>query len=355
MHHFQSRAVPSVPTTIPASICWLLAAFAVCVGCKRGADAQPAAVPTAQAPVADSAAIAPQLPLAQPAAAPTSQPVAPPVAAPLAAPDPATASVPAAIATLPAPSFEPVTSARVKLGQQKNGLGVRTAKSGDLNAAVEHYRAALGANPAHLLARYNLACAYGLLGMRDEAFALLRQLQAVGTPEALHQVVKAKTDADLAALQLDPRMIALAPVQDIAELDPQATVAAFVAQLAATDPLPAGQAVDPVFGVMVEEWGDSDEKARRVSETFRSQAQFVAWLTTLKKDQEATRRGGADTHGRGAGLVADSVTKCDHGCCEVEGTMTGWATFVVQEVCTVAVSATQIRVVRIRLLRAGHV
>ena len=54
--------------------------------------------------------------------------------------------------------------------------------------------------------RYNLACAYSLLGRLDEAFEALVQAYASGPPEAVAELkTDAKEDADLANLRRDPR------------------------------------------------------------------------------------------------------------------------------------------------------
>jgi hypothetical protein len=78
-----------------------------------------------------------------------------------------------------------------------NARGLKLLKQKDYPHAVEELRKAIAADPAHLLAHYNLACASALGGDRKAAIAELRWLGASADPAARSALAKARTDADL--------------------------------------------------------------------------------------------------------------------------------------------------------------
>lgn len=93
------------------------------------------------------------------------------------------------------------------LAQEKNVEGLGQHKK-LRSAAVSAYLEALDEDPAHVYARYNLACAYGL----DEdprALMLLEQLLAQGSKAAVGLVAEAPMDSDFRVFAKDPRFLEL--------------------------------------------------------------------------------------------------------------------------------------------------
>jgi len=68
-------------------------------------------------------------------------------------------------------------------------------------SAVKHFRAALKAKPNNYLAHYNLACAYALLGLKEEALQHLEKAVENGYDDPDHMSV----DEDLKGLRDEPR------------------------------------------------------------------------------------------------------------------------------------------------------
>jgi len=140
-------------------------------------------------------------PRTKPAARAASQPAR--VVAPGAAAAPAT---PRALpAGCPALELAPVSAARQAEARRLNGLGVKRHRAADFKGAIEQLTQALRANPGHLLARYNLACAHNRDGQPATALALLAELRRCSAAEggaACAKVLRsARTDPDLESLR----------------------------------------------------------------------------------------------------------------------------------------------------------
>lgn len=88
-----------------------------------------------------------------------------------------------------------------------NGQGLRYHRQQQYLAAAEQFATALLVNPAHVVARYNLACALALLGHLEPAFAILETIAESDCARCAERMERALVDDDLAALR--PRMRAL--------------------------------------------------------------------------------------------------------------------------------------------------
>jgi hypothetical protein len=85
--------------------------------------------------------------------------------------------------------------------RQLNTKGYRLFKRGKFAGAIALWEKALLFDPAHLLARYNLACGYARLGQRKRALAELQQLRRSNCISCLNLLLKARGDRDLAGLR----------------------------------------------------------------------------------------------------------------------------------------------------------
>ena len=98
-----------------------------------------------------------------------------------------------------------VPSKTVTRSQKHNSKAVKLHKKKKYKRAVKEYRKALKINPRYEMARYNLACAYALMGDDEKALGLLQQLKAAGCYKCLERVIRAKSDSDFATLHQDGR------------------------------------------------------------------------------------------------------------------------------------------------------
>ncbi len=87
-----------------------------------------------------------------------------------------------------------------------NARGMTLLRRRDYPHAGEEFRKAIAADPAHVLAHYNLACASALGGDRKTAIAELRWLGASADPAARAALAKAPKDADLKSVVDDPEV-----------------------------------------------------------------------------------------------------------------------------------------------------
>jgi hypothetical protein len=199
--------------------------------------------------------------------------------------------------------LEAVPSDAERIAKDRNAAGLRRHQRGDLAGAVRDYESALEAWAGHVLARYNLACAFSLLGRRDEALIELGRLAKLDRAGADIQdsLEKARVDADFAALRGDPTfrdltgftsIVVVWPAGDIdAETRARAAVEAlkgarWEARLEAADPddpatlsASAGDPAKPVL-IVAEDDATAQRSAVAVSHAVRGRG------TTL-------RRGGA--------------------------------------------------------------
>jgi hypothetical protein len=84
-----------------------------------------------------------------------------------------------------------------------NTRGVKALAAGDARAAVTHFEDALRHAPAHVLARYNLACAEAKSGWQARALATFTELMTTGISgrARAERKQRAQVDADLASLR----------------------------------------------------------------------------------------------------------------------------------------------------------
>jgi hypothetical protein len=92
---------------------------------------------------------------------------------------------------------------------EANRKGVQTLRRKDLAGAVAQFDRALAADPFHVLAHYNRACARALGGDAAGAVADLRWLEDSADPAARLALAKGGADPDLAALRRDPDVKAM--------------------------------------------------------------------------------------------------------------------------------------------------
>jgi hypothetical protein len=90
-----------------------------------------------------------------------------------------------------------------------NLAGMKRYRAKDYAGAATQFRAAIAADPAHVLAHYNLACVAALQGDRAAALAQLDWLGHSADPRAKAALAKAGKDADLRLLAADPAFKAL--------------------------------------------------------------------------------------------------------------------------------------------------
>lgn len=123
---------------------------------------------------------------------------------------------------VPPLSRAPVSPARRRRARRLNARGLRAYERGDYSAAIERYREALAADPGHILARYNLSCAYNLAGEPDKGLALLAELRAAEDCEACRRrLVRASEDADWHSMWSHPLFVEIVGVR-VGEAERQA-------------------------------------------------------------------------------------------------------------------------------------
>ncbi len=209
--------------------------YAILVGCLLAgcgkADPQPPASAAATAATAAAATAAPSVAASAPVAMKPPQAVAAAVAA--AAPAPTAADpyvgVAQTIEGVPPLALAPVGVGVSLRAGQKNGAGVKMHRKKKYDKAIDAYLSALRLDPGHLLARYNLACAFALTGRIDDALALLRQLREAGCPLCLDRLQRAVADSDFAACRGDPRFAALTTGVEVIEPDYHAAMLTILA------------------------------------------------------------------------------------------------------------------------------
>ena len=153
-----------------------------------------------------------------------SRPAAPPVVAGPTAPVPVAADAPAggdAIADdLPPLRLDPASSKDAKLARDLNTAGLGLHRKHDYAAAIVKFRAALASDPSHLLARYNLACAYNRSGDTARGMAVLNELARPGCGRCRGILAHATEDDDWRDQWKMPAFVALTSdaVRAVAEL-----------------------------------------------------------------------------------------------------------------------------------------
>jgi hypothetical protein len=106
---------------------------------------------------------------------------------------------------LPPIDLEIVAEAELARARELNQAGLDAQRAERYDEAIEHYHAALAADPGHLTARYNLATAYNLAGDSAAALAILEALGEVDDcPVCVGRLARAREDDDFASLHDDP-------------------------------------------------------------------------------------------------------------------------------------------------------
>jgi hypothetical protein len=184
--------------------------------------------PTAPPPLGGGSATLPLLPATPPV--PTAPAPATPIElAAVATPGAVSSGAIPDVAGVPRMHFDPHDPEAAALA---NKAGLARNKVDDLPGAVAEYVRALEADGSHVLARYNLACAFARMG-DARAKAVLGQLAAAGCNACLGRVAAAPDDPDFAALKDDPELREMA--SDAAARRARGDVAVFNAQLAPGD------------------------------------------------------------------------------------------------------------------------
>jgi hypothetical protein len=96
--------------------------------------------------------------------------------------------------------LRPVAADAAEAAKKLNAAGLRQHNARNYPEAIKLFTKALVTNPGHLLARYNLACAYNRSGQGAMALALLRQLREKNTPACEKILRQARKDKDLESL-----------------------------------------------------------------------------------------------------------------------------------------------------------
>ena len=89
--------------------------------------------------------------------------------------------------------------------RSRNADGMEAYGDGDYAEAARQFESALAADPWHVLAKYNLACQYSLLGRVDDSVRHLDELSRWNIPEADERMARARVDEDFAPMRDDPR------------------------------------------------------------------------------------------------------------------------------------------------------
>jgi serine/threonine-protein kinase len=111
--------------------------------------------------------------------------------------------------TLPPIDIAPVDAERTAAGRRHNKRALSLHRRGDFAAAIEEYEQAVRADAGHVIARYNLSCAYNVAGRTDDGLALLKQFKDAGCPVCLGRLVRARADSEWQTARDDPRFIAV--------------------------------------------------------------------------------------------------------------------------------------------------
>ncbi len=116
---------------------------------------------------------------------------------------------PAATVKTGLPPVTTTVSKAASAARKLNSKGLKAHRKKDYAAAAASYEAAVRKDPSHILARYNLACAWNRLGKAVKARAVLWEFQRLGCDACLARLIKARQDKDFQGQWKDPHFIAL--------------------------------------------------------------------------------------------------------------------------------------------------
>jgi hypothetical protein len=135
---------------------------------------------------------------------------------------------------LPPIDLEVVAEAELARAQELNQAGLDAQRAKRYDEAIEQYRAALAADPGHVMARYNLATAYHRAGNSDAALAILDALRKVeDCPVCVGRLVRAREDEDFADLHGDPEFERITGDAEVRALSAEAAAAQVLAAILA--------------------------------------------------------------------------------------------------------------------------
>ena len=89
--------------------------------------------------------------------------------------------------------------------QGHNADGMEAYNDGDYASAARYFERAIDSDPWHVLAKYNLACQYSLLGRVDDAVFHLGELSRWDIPESDERMARARVDEDFIPIRDDAR------------------------------------------------------------------------------------------------------------------------------------------------------
>lgn len=113
---------------------------------------------------------------------------------------------PAAVSAGPA---APTLPGGPKVAGAENSRGMKLYKTKDYAGAAAAFRAAIAADPTHVLAHYNLACVLALTGDAAGAIAMLEWLAGSSAAQAARCLTKAAVDRDLTSVRGDAKVRSL--------------------------------------------------------------------------------------------------------------------------------------------------
>lgn len=105
------------------------------------------------------------------------------------------------VVAVPAMSTPHVDSVTRQTARRANALGLRYHNARNYVQAAFWFTQALMVNPAHVVARYNLACALARQSRIEPAFEVLRIIQHSQCPRCQERMNRARVDEDLRSLR----------------------------------------------------------------------------------------------------------------------------------------------------------
>lgn len=114
---------------------------------------------------------------------------------------------------VPPLSHAKVSDRRRRAARRLNVAGLRAYERRAYKEAIASYKQALRNDPGHLLARYNLSCAYNLDGEPEKGLALLAEFRRDGCDDCLARLARASEDADWHSMWEHPLFIEIVAVR----------------------------------------------------------------------------------------------------------------------------------------------
>ena len=109
-------------------------------------------------------------------------------------------------------SFKQVNASARSRARALNAAGLKLYHRRNYRGAIAKYIGALQADPGHVLARYNLSCAYNLAGEPEKGLALLNEFRQRGCKECRERLVRASEDADWHSMWNHPLFVEIVGV-----------------------------------------------------------------------------------------------------------------------------------------------